>query len=157
MFPNLKNSIKNNNSTNSNYTQHILEMNHMHRTIENITCILQIIGKGKHMNTLKKFHICNFNKQNQHLNDNTITRNLILIYLSHKTNKQNTNVEELPLNRWHSPVPTPHHQAVSYKKIGSVTQQITHHSKNQECKYQECQRETNMNSIKTGIIKTTRQ
>jgi len=77
MFPDLKNSIKKNNSTNSNYTQHILEMNHVHRTIENITHILQITGKGKHTNTLKKFHICNLNKQNQHLNDNTITRNVI--------------------------------------------------------------------------------
>ena len=54
MFPDLMNSIKNNNSTNSNYAEHILEMNHVHGTIENTT------------NTLTKFHISNLSKQNQH-------------------------------------------------------------------------------------------
>jgi hypothetical protein len=44
MFPDLMNSIKNN-STNSNYAQHILEMNHMHGTIENTVDVLHITGK----------------------------------------------------------------------------------------------------------------
>ena len=52
MFPDLMNSIKNNNSINSNYAEHKLEMNHMHGTIENTMDVLQITGKGKHMNTL---------------------------------------------------------------------------------------------------------
>jgi hypothetical protein len=71
------NSIKNNNSTNSNYAEHILEMNRMHGTIENTMEVLQVTSKGKYTNTLKKFHICNLSKQNQHLNDDTITKSLI--------------------------------------------------------------------------------
>jgi hypothetical protein len=64
MFPDHMNSIKNNNSTNSNYTQHILEMNHKHETVENTVDVLQITGKWKHVNTLKKFRVWNLSKQN---------------------------------------------------------------------------------------------
>jgi hypothetical protein len=77
-FKELINSIKANNSTNSDYAHRIVEMNHTHGTIENAMDILHITGKGKHINTMKKFHICNLSKQNQCLNDDhTITKNLI--------------------------------------------------------------------------------
>jgi hypothetical protein len=77
MSPDFMNSIKNNNSTNYNHAEHILEVNLMHRTIENTMDVLQITGKGKCTKTFKKFHICNLSKQNQYLNDDTITKNLI--------------------------------------------------------------------------------
>jgi len=77
MFSDLMNCIKNNNITNSNSAQHILEMNHMHMTIENTMDVVQITGEGNHTNTLKKFHFCNLSKKNQRLTDETITKNLI--------------------------------------------------------------------------------
>jgi hypothetical protein len=50
------NSIRNNNSTRSNYAKHILETNNTHGTTENTVDITHTTIERKHMNIMEKSH-----------------------------------------------------------------------------------------------------
>jgi hypothetical protein len=58
-------SIRNNNN-NSGYSNHILNTGHTYGTINKT---MDIIKKGKHLNTLEKYHIHKISKNNLHMND----------------------------------------------------------------------------------------
>jgi arginyl-tRNA--protein-N-Asp/Glu arginylyltransferase len=77
------------NKESSGYAQHILNTGHSYGNIEDIMDIIKIERKGKHLDTLEKFHIFCSYKLNKHLNDNnTDTQNPIFntIYKQNDTN-----------------------------------------------------------------------
>jgi hypothetical protein len=49
-------AIRNNNS-NSGYSDHILNTGHAYRSISDTMKVVKIEKKGKHLNTLEKYHI----------------------------------------------------------------------------------------------------
>jgi hypothetical protein len=64
-------AIRHNKET-SGYAKHILKSGHSYSSINDIMDIIKVKRKGKHLDTLERFHIfCTF-KQNKHLNDNNI-------------------------------------------------------------------------------------
>jgi hypothetical protein len=67
-------AIKNNNS-NSGYSNHILNIGHKYGLITDTMDILKTHKKGKHMNTLEKYHIHKLYKNNLHMNDSVIEAN----------------------------------------------------------------------------------
>jgi hypothetical protein len=64
-------AIRNNNS-NSGYSNHILNTGHTHGTITDTMDIVNTGKKGKHLNTLEKYHIYRTSKDNLHMNDTYI-------------------------------------------------------------------------------------
>jgi hypothetical protein len=67
-------AIKNNNG-NSGYSNRILNTGHTYRPITDTMNIIKTYKKGKHMNTLEKYHIHKLYKSNLHMNDSTIEPN----------------------------------------------------------------------------------
>jgi hypothetical protein len=64
-------AIKYNKET-SGYARHILNSGHSYGSIDDTMGIIKIERKGKHLDTLERFHIFCIFKQNKHLNDNNI-------------------------------------------------------------------------------------
>jgi hypothetical protein len=64
-------AIKNNNS-NSGYSNHILNTGHKYGLITDTMDIIKTHKKGKHMNTLEKYHIHKLYKNNFHMNDSVL-------------------------------------------------------------------------------------
>jgi hypothetical protein len=64
-------AIRNNNS-NSGYSSHILNTGHADGTITDTVDIVKTHKKGKHLNTLEKYHIYRISKSNLHMNDTNI-------------------------------------------------------------------------------------
>jgi hypothetical protein len=60
------------NKESSGYAQHILNTGHSYGKTEDIMDIIKIENKGKHLDTLEKYHIFYAYKQHKHLNDNNI-------------------------------------------------------------------------------------
>jgi hypothetical protein len=60
------------NKDSSEYAQHILNTGHSYGKIEDIMEIIKVENKGKHLDTLEKYHIFCSYKQNIHLNNNNI-------------------------------------------------------------------------------------
>jgi hypothetical protein len=70
-------AIRNNNS-NSGYSNHILNTGYTHGTITDTTDVIRNGRKGRHLNTLEKYHIYRISKTNAHLNNtNNDTHNPI--------------------------------------------------------------------------------
>jgi hypothetical protein len=63
--------IRNNNS-NSEYSNHILNTGHKYVTITDTMDIIRIYRKGKHLNTLEKYHTYKISKNNLQMNDTNI-------------------------------------------------------------------------------------
>jgi hypothetical protein len=64
-------NIRSNNS-NSGYSSHILNTGHTYGTITDTMEIITMGRKGKHLNTLEKYHIYKVSKNNLHMNDTNI-------------------------------------------------------------------------------------
>jgi hypothetical protein len=78
-------AIRNNNS-NSGYSNVILNTGHKYGTITDTMDIIRTHRKGKHLNTLEKYHIYKISRENIQMNDtNTDTHNPIFQAL-HETN-----------------------------------------------------------------------
>jgi hypothetical protein len=60
------------NKENSGYAKHILKSGHSYGNINDVMDILEVEKKGKHLDTLERFHIFCLYKQDNHLNDNNI-------------------------------------------------------------------------------------
>jgi hypothetical protein len=60
--------IKNNDSK-SGYSNHILNTGHSYGSITDTMQIMKIERKGKHQNTLEKYHIYRISKEGIHMND----------------------------------------------------------------------------------------
>jgi hypothetical protein len=60
--------IKYNNS-NSGYSSHILETGHQYRSITDTMKVIKIQRKGKHLNTLERYHIYKMSREGVHMND----------------------------------------------------------------------------------------
>jgi hypothetical protein len=70
-------AVRSNNS-NSVYSNRILNTGHKYRTIADTMDIIKTHRKGKHLNTLEKYHIYKISKDNLQMNDpNTDTCNPI--------------------------------------------------------------------------------
>jgi hypothetical protein len=75
-------AIRNNNS-NSGYSNHILNTGHTYGTITDIMEIIKTGKKGRHLNTLEKYHVYRISKDNLHMND---TYTYTTPYLKHRVN-----------------------------------------------------------------------
>jgi hypothetical protein len=64
-------AIRNNNS-NSGYSNHILNTGHTCGIITDIMEIVKTVKKGRHLNTLEKYHVYRISKDNLHMNDTYI-------------------------------------------------------------------------------------
>jgi hypothetical protein len=60
------------NNSNSGYSNHMLNTGHAYGTITDTMDIIKTGRKGKHLNTLEKYHICRISKDNLHMNDTYI-------------------------------------------------------------------------------------
>jgi hypothetical protein len=70
-------AIRNNNS-NLGYSSHILNTGHTYGIIKDTVDIVRTHKKGKHLNTLEKYHIYIISKNNLHMNDTNIdTHNVV--------------------------------------------------------------------------------
>jgi hypothetical protein len=62
----------------SKFAEHLLKHRHSFGPIESIMTPIHFISKGKHMNTVEKFHIFVETKRNNQINDkNTVQPNAI--------------------------------------------------------------------------------
>jgi hypothetical protein len=61
-----------NNNRNLGYSNHIVNMGHTYGTITDNMYIIKQRKKGKHINTLEKYHIYKINKNMLHMNDTYI-------------------------------------------------------------------------------------
>jgi hypothetical protein len=78
-------AVRNNNS-NSGYSNHILNTGHKYGKTTDTMDIIRTHRKGKHLNTLEKYHIYKISRDNIQRNDtNTDTHNPIFKAL-HETN-----------------------------------------------------------------------
>jgi hypothetical protein len=59
-------------SNNSRYSNHILNKRHTYGTLTGTMDIIKIYKKGKHLNTLQKYHIYKINKDILHINNTYI-------------------------------------------------------------------------------------
>jgi hypothetical protein len=57
------------NNDNSSYLNHILNTGHTYYTIRYIVDVIKIEKKGKHLNTLEKYHIHKISKDRLHMSD----------------------------------------------------------------------------------------
>jgi hypothetical protein len=70
-------AIRSNNG-NSGYSYHILNTGHAYGTITDTMDIVRTAKKGKHLNTLERYHIYRLSREKLHMNDTYIdTRNAI--------------------------------------------------------------------------------
>jgi hypothetical protein len=71
-----------NNSSNLGYSNHILNTGHTYRTTTDIMDVIRTGRKGRHLNTLEKYHIYKINRDNLNMNDtyNTIFQTLHELY-----------------------------------------------------------------------------
>jgi hypothetical protein len=60
------------NNANSGYSNHILNTGHTYGNVTNAMKILKIEKKGKHLNTLEKYHIYKTSKDGLQMNDTLI-------------------------------------------------------------------------------------
>jgi hypothetical protein len=60
------------NSSNSGYSNHILNTGHTYGTITDTMEIVKTGKKGRHLNTLEKYHIYRISEDNLHMNDTYI-------------------------------------------------------------------------------------
>jgi hypothetical protein len=67
-------AIKNNNR-NSGYSNHMLNTGHKYGPITDTMDIIKTHKKGKHLNTLEKYHIHKLYKKSLHMNDSAIEAN----------------------------------------------------------------------------------
>jgi hypothetical protein len=63
--------IRSNNSK-SGYLNHILNTGHTYGTIYDTMDVIAMGRKGKHLNTLERYHIYKISKDNIHMNDTYI-------------------------------------------------------------------------------------
>jgi hypothetical protein len=61
-------AIRNNNS-NSGYSSHVLNTGHTNGTTTDILDVIRKGRRGRHLNTLEKYHIYKISKTNVYLND----------------------------------------------------------------------------------------
>jgi hypothetical protein len=61
-----------NNTSNSGYSNQILNTGRAYGTITDTMAIIKTGRKGKHLNTLEKYHIYRISKDNLHMNDTYI-------------------------------------------------------------------------------------
>jgi hypothetical protein len=64
-------AIRSNNS-NSGYSNHILNTKHTYSTITDTMDVIRIGRKGRHLNTLEKYHIYEISRNNLHMNETHI-------------------------------------------------------------------------------------
>jgi hypothetical protein len=64
-------AIRTNNS-NSGYSNHVLATEHTYGTIEDTIDVIMTGRKGRHLNTLEKYHIYKIIRNNLHMNDTHI-------------------------------------------------------------------------------------
>jgi hypothetical protein len=62
----------NNNNSNSGYSSHILNTGYTYGTITDTVDIIRTHKRGKHLNSLEKYHIYKISKNNLHMNDTNI-------------------------------------------------------------------------------------
>jgi hypothetical protein len=55
----------------SRYSNHIVNTGHTYGTITDTMDVIRTGRKGRHMNTLEKYHIYKISRNNLHMNDNT--------------------------------------------------------------------------------------
>jgi hypothetical protein len=60
--------IRSNNS-NSRYSNHILNTRHTYETMTDTVDIITTGRKGKHLNTLERYHLYKIRRENLHMND----------------------------------------------------------------------------------------
>jgi hypothetical protein len=77
-------AIRNNNS-NSGYSSHILNTGHTYGTITDTMDIIRKGKKGRHLNTLEKYHIYKVSKTNIHLNDTHNEAHNLIFQVMHET------------------------------------------------------------------------
>jgi hypothetical protein len=58
-----------NNSSNSEYSNRILNIGHAYGTITDAMDVIRTGRKGRHSNTLEKYHIYLISRNNLHMND----------------------------------------------------------------------------------------
>jgi hypothetical protein len=78
------------NKETSGYAKHILNSGHSYGSIEDTLDIIKIETKGKHLDTLEKFHIFCLVKQNKHLNDSNIETHNPIFNVIYKHSGYNT-------------------------------------------------------------------
>jgi hypothetical protein len=64
--------IRSNNSNNSGYSNHILNTGHAYGTMTDTMDVITTGRKGKHLNTLERYHIYKTSRENLHMNDTHI-------------------------------------------------------------------------------------
>jgi hypothetical protein len=64
-------AIRNNNN-NSGYSNHILNTGHAYGTINDTMNIIKTAKKGRHLNTLERYHIYKLSREELHMNDTYI-------------------------------------------------------------------------------------
>jgi hypothetical protein len=64
-------AIRSNNG-NSGYSNHILNTGHTYGTINDTMGIITTAKKGRHLNTLERYHIYKLSKEKLHMNDTYI-------------------------------------------------------------------------------------
>jgi hypothetical protein len=80
------------NSSNSGYSNHILNTGHSYGSIRNTMKIIKAERKGKHLNTLEGYHIQRISKEGLHMNYIHIeARNPVFETLHEKTLDSSTN------------------------------------------------------------------
>jgi hypothetical protein len=57
-----------NNNINSGYSNHILSTGHAYGSITDTMEIGEVERKGKHLNTLEKYHMCRLSRNRLHMN-----------------------------------------------------------------------------------------
>jgi hypothetical protein len=62
------------NNANSGYSNHILSMGHTYGTITYTVDVIKMGRKGRHLNTLERYHIYKISRNNLHMNDTYIER-----------------------------------------------------------------------------------
>jgi hypothetical protein len=60
------------NNANFRYSNHILSMGHTYGTITDTVDIIRMGRKGRHLNTLERYHIYKINRNNLRMNDTYI-------------------------------------------------------------------------------------
>jgi hypothetical protein len=60
------------NNANSRYSNHILSMGHTYGTITDTMDVIKMGRKGRHLNTLERYHIYKISRNNLRMNDTHI-------------------------------------------------------------------------------------
>jgi hypothetical protein len=73
-----------NNNSKSEYSNHILNTGHTYEARMDIIDIIKIGEKGKHLNTLEKYHIYATSKHKLHMNDTYFNTYNSIVKILHK-------------------------------------------------------------------------